>query len=197
MGLPSPPGRGLSLGSGFGIWTSGWSENTVLSGLGSSTSHLRYFDHELNFKTLLMLNIRGELLTTLLPKVALASVHLKFNLLAVATSGNPTPSCQHIPLQISGEYSSTSGAFLIDLERLMALLPMEELLLARPDLNKVMALMPNMEDLEELLIKRLDCGGRGTVGVWKSTFFLFANPGAGPSRVHRGEQNSHCSWKYC
>ena len=53
----------------------------------------------------------------------------------------------------------------------MALLPMEELLLARPDLNKVMALMPNMEDLEELLIKRLDCGGRGTVGAWKSTFF--------------------------
>ena len=40
-----------------------------------------------------MLTIRGELLTTLLPKVALASVHLKFNLLAVATSGNLTPSC--------------------------------------------------------------------------------------------------------
>ena len=167
MGLPSPPGRGLSLGSGFGIWTSGWSENTVLSNLGFSTSHLRYFDLELNFKTLLMLNIRGELLTTLLPKVALASVHLKFNLLAVATSGNLTPSCQQIPMQFSGEYSSTSGAFLIDLERLMALLPMEELLLARPDLNKVMALMPNMEDLEELLIKRLDSGGRGTVGAWK------------------------------
>ena len=139
--------------------------------MGFSTSHPRYFDLELNFKTLLMLNLRGELLTTLLPKVALASVHLKFNLLAVATSGNPTPSCQHIPMQFSGEYSSTSGAFLIDLERLMALLPMEELLLARPDLNKVMALMPNLEDLEELLIKRLDCGGRGTVGAWKSTFF--------------------------
>ena len=165
--MPSPPGRELSLGSGFGIWTSGWSENTVLSGLGFSTSQLRYFDLELNFKTLLMLNIRGELLTTLLPKVALASVHLKFNLLAVATSGNLTPSCQQIPMQFSGEYSSTSGAFLIDLERLMALLPMEELLLARPDLDKVMALMPNMEDLEELLIKRLDCGGRGTVGAWK------------------------------
>ena len=118
-----------------------------------------------------MLNFRGELLTTLLPKVALASVHLKFNLLAVATSGNLTPSCQHIPLQISGEYSSMSSAFLIDLERLMALLPMKELLLAKPDLNKVMALMPNLEDLEELLIKRLDCGGRGTVGVWKLAFF--------------------------
>ena len=59
---------------------------------------MRYFDVELNFKTLLMLNLRGELLTTLLPKVALASVHLKFNLLAVATSGNLTPSCQRIPV---------------------------------------------------------------------------------------------------
>ena len=32
-------------------------------------------------------HFRGELLTTLLPKVALASINLKFNLLAVATSG--------------------------------------------------------------------------------------------------------------
>ena len=31
--------------------------------------------------------LRGELLTTILPKVALASINLKFNLLAVATSG--------------------------------------------------------------------------------------------------------------
>ena len=31
--------------------------------------------------------LRGEMLTTILPKVALASINLKFNLLAVATSG--------------------------------------------------------------------------------------------------------------
>ena len=33
------------------------------------------------------ISLRGELLTTILSKVALASINLKFNLLAVATSG--------------------------------------------------------------------------------------------------------------
>ena len=62
-----------------------------------------------------------------------------------------------------GEYCSTPGAFLIDMERILAILPMDELMLPKPDLNKLMAVMPNFEDFEELIIRRLDCGGRGTV----------------------------------
>ena len=40
---------------------------------------------------------------------------------------------------------------------------MEELVLPKPDLQKLMAVMPNFEDFEELIIRRLECGGRGTV----------------------------------
>ena len=42
---------------------------------------------------------------------------------------------------------------------------MDELILPKPDLNKLMAVMPNFEDFEDLIIRRLDCGGRGTVGT--------------------------------
>ena len=66
---------------------------------------------------------------------------------------------RHFP----GEYCSTPGAFLIDIERILALLPMEELMLPKPDLQKLMAVMPNFEDFEDLIIRRLECGGRGTV----------------------------------
>ena len=62
-----------------------------------------------------------------------------------------------------GEYCSTPGAFLIDMERILAMLPMDELMLPKPDLNKLMAVMPNFEDFEELIIRMLECGGRGTV----------------------------------
>ena len=55
------------------------------------------------------------------------------------------------------------GAFLVDIERILALLPMEQLMLPKPDLNKLMAVMPNFEDFEDLIIRRLECGGRGTV----------------------------------
>ena len=40
---------------------------------------------------------------------------------------------------------------------------MEELVLPKPDLQKLMAVMPNFEDFEDLIIRRLECGGRGTV----------------------------------
>ena len=63
----------------------------------------------------------------------------------------------------AGEYCSTPGAFLIDIERILALLPMDELILPKPDFNKLMAVMPNFEDFEDLIIRRLECGGRGTV----------------------------------
>ena len=66
-----------------------------------------------------------------------------------------------------GEYCSTPGAFLIDIERILALLPMEELMTPKPDLQKLMAVMPNFEDFEDLIIRRLECGGRGTVSGLK------------------------------
>ena len=69
----------------------------------------------------------------------------------------------HNNQHVSGEYCNTPGAFLIDIERIIALLPIEELMMHKPDLQKLMAVMPNFEDFEDLIIRRLECGGRGTV----------------------------------
>ena len=44
---------------------------------------------------------------------------------------------------------------------------MEELMTPKPDLQKLMAVMPNFEDFEDLIIRRLECGGRGTVSGLK------------------------------
>ena len=43
---------------------------------------------------------------------------------------------------------------------------MDQLTLPKPDINRLMTLMPNFEDFEDLVIRRLDCGGRGTVSAW-------------------------------
>ena len=81
---------------------------------------------------------------------------------------------------VSGEYCNTPGAFLIDIERIIALLPIEELMMHKPDLQKLMALVPNFEDFEELIIKRLDCGGRGTVSIVLTMVMVASMPVTSP-----------------
>ena len=86
----------------------------------------------------------------------------------------------HNNQHVSGEYCNTPGAFLIDIERIIALLPIEELMMPKPDFQKLMALVPNFEDFEELIIKRLDCGGRGTVSIVLTLVTMASMPVTSP-----------------